>query len=76
MTVKEFQEFCCVRNIVLKDSYNGKVYTRLDKYQDKQVTGFYPRFDMMRSNNSYSPMACLQIVAWIDHDFERENYEL
>lgn len=75
MTVKEFQEFCCIRNIVLKDSYNGQVYTRLDKYQDKQVTGFYPRFDMMRSNDSYSPFAYIQIVAWIDHDFERENHE-
>lgn len=75
MTVKEFQEFCCIRNIVLKDSYNGQVYTRLDKYQDKKVTGFYPRFDMMGSNDSYSPMAYVQIVAWIDRDFERENHE-
>lgn len=73
MTVKDFKEFCCVRDIVLKDSYNGRVYSKIDNYLDKQVTGFYPRFDLMRSNDSYNPIARIQIVAWIEHDFERSD---
>lgn len=73
MTVKDFKEFCCVRDIVLKDSYNGRVYSKIDNYLDKQVTGFYPRFDLMRSNDSYNPIAMIQIVAWINHDFERSD---
>ena len=73
MTVKEFKEFCCVRDIILKDSYNGRVYTKIDNYLDKQVTGFYPRFDLMRSNDGYNPMSRIQIVAWIEHDFERSD---
>lgn len=73
MSVREFREFCCVSNIVLKDSFNGRVYTKLENYLDRTVTGFYPRFDLMRSNDSYSPLAYLQIVAWIDHDFEEDK---
>lgn len=73
MTVKEFIEFCCVRDIVLKDSYNGRVYTKIENYLHKEVIGFYPRFDLMGSNNSYSPMSRIQIVAWINHDFERSD---
>lgn len=75
MTVKEFIEFCCVRDIVLKDSYNGRVYTKIENYLHKEVTGFYPRFDLMGPNNSYSPMSRIQIVAWINHDFERSEGE-
>lgn len=59
MTVKDFKEFCCVRDIVLKDAYNGRVYTKIENYLDKQVTGFYPRFDLMRSNDSYNPISRL-----------------
>lgn len=55
MTVKEFKKFCCINDIVLKDSYTGRVYSKLDKYLDREVTGFYPRFDMMQSNDSYTP---------------------
>ena len=75
MTVREFREFCCISNIVLKDSYNGRVYTKLDNYLDKEIHGFYPRFDLMHTNDSYSPFAGLQIVAWIDHDFEEDGSE-
>lgn len=73
MTVREFKEYCCVSNIVLKDSYNGRVYTKLDSYLDKVVHGFYPRFDTMRSNDTYTPICQIQIVAWIDHDFTEED---
>ena len=69
MTVKEFKKLCCVSDIVLKDSYNGRVYTKIDKYLDKEVTGFYPRFYDMNSNDSYNPFCKIQIVAWIPHDF-------
>lgn len=75
MTVREFKEFCCVSNIVLKDSFNGRVYTKLENYLDRVVTGFYPRFDLMRSNDSYNPLAYLQIVAWINHNFEEDKDE-
>lgn len=75
MTVKEFKEFCCTDDIVLKDSYNGRTYTKIEKYLDKQVNGFYPRFDTMHSNDTYNPAARIQIVAWIPHDFEGEQNE-
>lgn len=71
MTVREFKEFCCTSDIVLKDNYNGRVFIRLDKYLDEEVTGFYPRFDLYDSN--YSPCVNLQIVAWIRHDFDTDN---
>lgn len=75
MTVKEFKDFCCTSNIVLKDSYTGKVYTKIDNYLNRIVTGFYPCFDMMGSNGSYSPWCKLKIVAWIQHSFEEADEE-
>ena len=72
MTVKDFKELCCIGDIVLKDSFNGKVYTKIDNYLEKQIRGFYPRFDFMRTNDSYNPIVRIQIVAWIDHDFKGE----
>lgn len=54
-----------------KNNSNGRFYK--NNYLDKQVTGFYPRFDLMRSNDSYNPMSRIQIVAWIEHDFERSD---
>lgn len=75
MTVKEFKEFCCVSDIVLKDAFTGKVYTKIDNYSDRVVTGFYPRFDLMGSRDSYTPMSRIQIVAWIEHIFEEGKHE-
>lgn len=72
VTVREFKEFCCISNIVLKDSFTGRVYTKIENYLDKEVTGFYPRFDI-NSNDSYNPFCRLQIVAWIPHDFTEEG---
>lgn len=72
MTVKEFKKFCCINDIVLKDSYTGRVYSKLDKYLDREVTVFYPRFDMMQSNDSYTPFCRIQIVGWIPHNFEED----
>lgn len=34
MTVKEFKDFCCTSNIVLKDSYTGRVYTKIIPVQE------------------------------------------
>lgn len=73
MTVKDFKKFCCIGDIVLKDSFNGRVYTKIDNYLEKEITGFYPRFDFMRTNDSYNPIARIQIVAWINHDFKEEQ---
>lgn len=73
MTVREFKEFCCVSDIVLKDSFTGRVYTKIDNYLDREVRGFYPRFNLANSNDSYNPWCRLQIVAWISHDFTEEG---
>ena len=72
MTVREFKEFCCTSNIVLKDSYNGRVYTKINDYLDKEVRGFYPKFEVSK-HSDYSPYCKIQIIAWIPHDFSKEG---
>lgn len=68
MIVKDFLEFSCISNIILKDPYTTRVYTKLKDYLDKEITGFYPRFDPCHSNDSYNPYMQIQILALLDHD--------
>lgn len=75
MTVREFNEMCCNKSLVLRDSYTGKVYTKIEKYLDKKVHGFYPRFYHLASNDTYNPWCGIQIVAWIRHDFTEDSKE-
>lgn len=72
MTVKEFKNFCRSQCILLRDSYTGRVYTKLDNYLDKEVTGFYPRFKLS-GNDGYAANSRIQIVAWIEHDFDEDD---
>lgn len=74
MKVKQFKDFCKVNNIILKDEYNGQTYTCLEKYMDKEVTGFYPRFSLLDADG-YNPYCRIQVVAWIAHDFSADSEE-
>jgi hypothetical protein len=73
MTVKELKSFVSYgTKIALKDTYNGRVYTNIDKYLDKEVQSVYPRI-IADKRGDY---ATVTLVAWIPHDFEEREAAL
>jgi len=72
MKVREFKEFCRNTDIVLRDDNNGRQYTKIDNYLDKEVTGFYTRFNV-DDYCAYAPWCGIQVVAWTQHDFGDET---
>lgn len=74
MKVKEFIGFCKVSEIVLRDRFTGKIYTCVEKYLDREVTGFYPRFSLSE-RDGHEANCKIQIVALINHDFSVDSEE-
>lgn len=74
MKVKEFIGFCKVSEIVLRDRFTGKIYTCVEKYLDREVTGFYPRFSLSE-RDGHETNCKIQIVALINHDFSADSEE-
>lgn len=74
MKVKEFIGFCKVSEIVLRDRYTGQIYTCVEKYLDREVTGFYPRFSLSE-RDGHEENCKIQIVALINHDFSVDSEE-
>ena len=74
MKVSEFIGFCKVSEIVLRDRYTGQIYTCVEKYLDREVTGFYPRFSLSE-RDGHEANCKIQIVALINHDFSVDSEE-
>lgn len=74
MKVSEFIGLCKVSKIVLRDRFTGKIYTCVEKYLDREVTGFYPRFSLSE-RDGHEANCKIQIVALINHDFSVDSEE-
>lgn len=67
MTVEDFITFAAASRIVLRDSFNGRMYQNPKKHLDRKVIGFYPR--IRSRDDSTSGFAVIEIVAWIKHEW-------
>ena len=66
MTVREFLNFAATNaSFVLKDAKNGREYTAITKYPDKEVIGCYARCNVSKHSDS---IARAELVLWIKHE--------
>lgn len=66
MTVRDFFNFAATNPyFVLKDAMNGREYTAITKYPDKEVVGCYARCNVNKHSDS---IARAEIVLWIKHE--------
>lgn len=65
MTVKQLRDslISVGTRIVLKDAFNGREYTRVEKYEDRKVTSMFSRIDVSADKRFAQPT----LVLWIEH---------
>lgn len=65
MTVKQLRDsiISVGTRIVLKDAFNGREYTRVEKYENRKVVGIFSRIDVSADKSFAQPT----LVIWIEH---------